>query len=206
MQDSRMVSTPAEKVNELSRPSKEMSFPYREAVGSLMYLAIVSRPDIAFAVSHSSRFLDCFNNENINAVKRIFKYLRGTEEQGIEYIKTKIQLDCYTDSDYAGDIESRHSTSGYVIMLSGGPISWSSKRQSTITLSTTEAEYVTASEGVKELMWVKRLFHELYPECQEVSTLNMDNQSAKGRITTSSDEKNAVMMRSSFLAAILMKR
>lgn len=100
-------------------------------------------------------------------------------EQGIEFRKCKnFNLYCYTDSDYAGDVETRHSTSGFVIMLSSGPISWSSRRHSTIALTTTEAEYIAASEGIKELVWVKRLYQQLVPEKRETPILYLDNQSS----------------------------
>lgn len=179
MHDARPVSTPVESVQSTSGRSNEIKFPYREAVGSLMYLAIATRPDIAFAVSYVSRFLDSFNEHHVTAVKRIFKYLRGTDELGIEFVKeTNVFLNCYTDSDYAGDPATRRSTSGYVIMLSGGPITWSSRKQSTIALSTTEAEYISACEGVKELVWVQRLFQELQAENVQIPNLYLDNQSS----------------------------
>ena len=97
MQDARPVSTPAENVQTSSIKSNYVKFPYREAIGSLMYLAIATRPDIAFAISYFSRFMDSFNEEHVAGVKRIFKYLCGTIEQGIEFSKSnKLFLKCYS--------------------------------------------------------------------------------------------------------------
>ncbi|XP_037826813.1 secreted RxLR effector protein 161-like [Lucilia sericata] len=179
MQDAKPMSTPAEYVQTTSDASNKVKFPYREAVGSLMYLAIATRPDIAFAVSYASRFMDSYNEEHIAVIKRIFKYLIGTIDEGIIFAKTDdLFLNCYSDSDYAGDTETRHSTSGYVLMLSGGTISWSSRKQQTIALSTTEAEYIAACESVKELIWVQRLLNDLLGDDVQVPVLNLDNQSA----------------------------
>ena len=100
----------------------------------------------------------------------------GTIEQGIEFSKSnKLFLNCYSDSDYAGDTENRHSTGGYALMLSGGPISWSSKKQQTIALSTTEAEYMAACECVKELIWVQRLLNDLIGNNIQPPILCLDN-------------------------------
>ena len=178
MLDAKPVTTPAEGFPTTLKNDQQPKFPYREAVGSLMYLSMVTRPDIAFAVSHASRFLDTYQSENVTAVKRIFKYLSGTAKQGISFNKTNnLSLICYSDSDYAGDVPTRRSTGGYIIMFCGGPISWSSKIQSTVALSTTEAEYMAACEGIKELIWVKRLLSELSTD-SSTPLLCMDNRSA----------------------------
>lgn len=180
MENSKPVSTPIEDTFIPGQHTKMIKFPYREAIGSLMYLAVVTRPDITFAVSFLSRFLDSYGDEHVTSVKRIFKYLSGTINDGIFFENNSdINLKCYTDSDYAGDRENRHSTSGYVVTFAGGPISWFSRKQSIVALSTTEAEYVAACEGVKELKWLQRLLDELSTS-DEISMPKMylDNQSA----------------------------
>lgn len=153
--------------------------PYREAVGSLMFLAVVSRPDIAYAVNNVSKFLSKHNKEHWQAVKRIFAYLVGTKNVGIKYRGTEnIKLVGYSDSDFANDIETRRSTTGYMFELAEGPVTWSSQRQKLVTLSTTEAEYVTASQACKEAIWLKKLLKSMGYECEESTVIYVDNQSA----------------------------
>ena len=83
-----------------------------------------TRPDLGYAASYASRFLDAYKNEHVILIKRIFRYLKGTLNHGILFAKgNNLSLACYSDSDFAGDTETRRSTSGYVIMLCGGPIS-----------------------------------------------------------------------------------
>ena len=118
---------------------------YKQIVGSLMYL-IATRPDIVYSVNLISRFMEHPTQLHLVAAKRILRYLKGTLGFGMFYKKGgKLKLIGYTDSDYAGDVEDRKSTSGYVFMLSSGAISWSSKKQPIVTLSTTEAEFITAA-------------------------------------------------------------
>jgi hypothetical protein len=104
--------------------------PYREAVGSLMFLAVVSRPDIAVAVNTVSKFLNNHNDEHWRAVKRIISYVSGTIEYGIEYFCSEkaCELIGYSDADYANDIETRRSTTGYLFELANGPVTWCSQR------------------------------------------------------------------------------
>ena len=162
MQDAKAVATPAEAKTSVAESGQQAKYPYREAVGSLMYLSTVTRPDIAYAVSYASRFLDSYKPEHVVFVKRIFRYLRGTLDEGILFEKANnFSLTCYSDSDFAGDSETRRSTGGNVLIFCGGPVSWSSKIQQTVALSTTEAEYMAACEAVKELIWVRRLLNEM---------------------------------------------
>ena len=142
-----------------------------------MYLALGSRPDITNAVNYVSRYVENPNQNDV-AVKRIFKYLAGTVEVGIQYSRdVKGQMICYPDADFAGDTRSRHSTSGYVVLLSSGPVSWFSQKQRTVALSTTESEYVAACEGVKEMVWLIRMYNDIMGENVKPLLL-MDNQSA----------------------------
>lgn len=153
--------------------------PFREIVGSLMFLAIVSRPDIAYAVSNISKYLNQHNEAHWQALKRILKYLSGTMSMGIFYQQSdKIELVGYSDSDYAGDVETRRSTSGFVFYLSGAAVTWSSQRQKIVTLSTTEAEYVAAAGAAKEAIWLRKLLNDLELLSEEPVCLFMDNMSA----------------------------
>ena len=138
---------------------EENEVPYRQLVGSLIFAATVTRPDIAYAVGVVSRYLNKHTQEQWNAVKRIVKYLIGTENYGIKYNRAHKSnpLTGYSDSDYAGDLQTRRSTSGYIFQVCGAPVSWTSKRQSSVSLSTTEAEYTAASLATKEAIWLQRL-------------------------------------------------
>jgi len=154
--------------------------PYREAVGSLMFLAIISRPDIAYAVNSVSRFLNNHNNDHWRSVKQIFAYLSGTIEYGIKFRGggSVPKLVGYSDADYASDLETRRSTTGYVFQLAGGPVTWSSQRQKLVTLSTTESEYVAASAASKEAIWLRRLLDGIGHPCDDETVIFVDNISA----------------------------
>ncbi|RKK66392.1 Retrovirus-related Pol polyprotein from transposon TNT 1-94 [Fusarium oxysporum] len=156
---------------------------YAKAIGSLMYLMLGTRPDIAFAVSLCSRHLGNPTNEHQTAVKRIFRYLKGSQNLELVYQGELQPLFGYTDSDWAGDLETRRSTSGYVFNLGTGAISWSSKRQRTVALSSCEAEYMGQTAAAKEAVWLRGLFQELLKEYREVPELKStvifgDNQGA----------------------------
>lgn len=158
----------------------ERNLPYREAVGSLMHLATVSQPDITFAVNLVSRFLNCYNQIHWNAVKRIFKYLKDTKDYGLYYKNTNqsSEVTGYSDADYANDPDSRRSVTGYVFIKSGAAITWSSQRQQTVALSTTEAEFMAACAATKEAMWIKQFLSDIGEYQQDTLCLNLDNQSA----------------------------
>ena len=184
MADAKTVSVPADPHAALSpdeeNDGKTSNVPYREAVGSLVFLAAVSRPDIAFSVNSVSKYLEKHNDTHWRAVKRIFAYLRGTIDYGIEYGSggSTAELIGFSDADYAGDIEMRRSSTGYVFCLANGAVTWSSQRQRLVTLSTTEAEYVAASAAAREVVWIRRLLSDIGCPCDKETTLYVDNQSA----------------------------
>jgi hypothetical protein len=153
---------------------------YQSAVGSLMYAMLGTRPDIAFAVSVVSRYASNPSERHKTAVKRIFRYLRGTTNLRLTFKGDLVYLTGYTDADWAGDPDTRRSTSGYVFNIGSGAISWSSKRQPTVALSTCEAEYVSQTEAAKEAIWLKTLLDQLNPEdSSPVATIIYgDNQGA----------------------------
>ena len=138
-----------------------------------------TRPDIAYGVNFCSRYIEESAQERITDLKHILKYLNGNKECGIEYSCNKNinQLEAYCDADFAGDLETRRSTTGYVILLAGGVISWCSRKQSVIALSSTEAEYIAAAECCKELLYLKTLLEEILNNEIKIE-LNIDNQSA----------------------------
>jgi len=184
MSKAKSVSVPADPHVTLDSVEEDeldiSNIPYREAVGSLMFLAVISRPDIAFAVNVLSRFLNKYNRNQWNVVKHVFKYLIGTAELGIMYKsgENNFVLEGYSDADFAGDINTRRSTTGYVFMLAYGPITWSSQRQKSVTLSTTEAEYVAAAAAAKEAVWLRKLMNDIGCRCKKATVIYIDNQSA----------------------------
>ena len=123
--------------------TKMKNIPYREAVGSLMYASMGTRPDITFAVSTVAQFLENPGAMHWEAVKRIFRYLKGTRNLRLVYGNENQDLQGFVDADGASQ-DHRRAITGWVFMVDGGAVSWSSKKQEIITLSTTEAEYVAA--------------------------------------------------------------
>ncbi|PNX82628.1 putative LRR receptor-like protein kinase, partial [Trifolium pratense] len=117
----------------------------RQMIGCLMYL-LATRLDLTFSVCLIARYMERLNEIHLVAAKRVLRYIKGSMNYGVLYKKNcELALKGWTYSDYAGDLDDRKSTSGYVFMLGYGPISWSSKKQAIVTLSTTEAEFVSAS-------------------------------------------------------------
>ncbi|MCF8701909.1 Ty1/Copia family ribonuclease HI [Corynebacterium sp. MC-10] len=150
--------------------------PYASAVGCLMYVMVCTRPDIAHSVGVVSRFLSNPGKEHWAAVKWILRYLRGTSKICLCFGEAKPVLVGYTDVDLAGDVDSRKSTSGYLITFAGGAVSWQSKLQKCIALSSTEAEFIAATEACKELLWMKEFLKELDVK-QNKFEMFCDNQS-----------------------------
>lgn len=149
--------------------------PYREAIRSLMYLFIVTRPDITFAVNRASCYMEKPSKLYWNAVKSIFKYLKETINHGLRFVASQDQhLRVYSDSDYASELETRRSTTGYLVKW-GNNISWNSQRQRTVALSTTDAEYMAACQTVKEIVWLKKLLDDLADSKKLQTTLYQDN-------------------------------
>uniref|UniRef100_A0A2N9GKI3 Integrase catalytic domain-containing protein n=1 Tax=Fagus sylvatica TaxID=28930 RepID=A0A2N9GKI3_FAGSY len=172
MLDAKPVSTPLANHFRLSGsqcPKNEEEIenmskvPYASAVGCLMYAMVCTRPDLAHAVSTVSRYMANPGREHWNAVKWIFRYLKGTAEHGILFSRQPgtNSVVGYVDADYAGEVDDRRSTTGYVFTLSGGPICWKSTLQSIVAMSTTEAEYMAVAEAAKEALWLKGLVKEL---------------------------------------------
>ncbi|SGY12204.1 BQ5605_C011g06425 [Microbotryum silenes-dioicae] len=158
------------------------SIPYRAIVGKLLYLSGTTRPDIAFAVSKAARFCNDFTAEHWEALKHILRYLVGTRNFGIRYQKSfqpmSAILEGFVDADHGADLVTCRSVSGYVFMCAGGAISWIAKRQTLVTLSSTEAEYVAMSYAAREGIWLRRLLADLGFEQTAPTRLRGDNQSA----------------------------
>lgn len=158
-----------------------VGIPYQEAVGCLLYLVQGTRPDLAFAVNDVSRFNNNFGNPHWKAVKRIMRYLylKGTIDYKLKYSRDGNGMMVeYTDSDWASEVDNRKSCTGFLFKLLNGAITWSSKRQPTEALSSTEAEYMALSSGVQEAVWLNQFGHELDSNFQDVIPIYCDNKSA----------------------------
>ena len=127
-------------------------FPYRELVGALMYVAKCTRPDIAHAVGEVSKFCERYGKSHWAAAKRILKYLKTTQDFSIKFCgENKRELIGFADANWAGDVNTRRSTIGYVFFLNSGVISWNSKRQPTVATSSFEAEYMSYVSSKSEV-------------------------------------------------------
>ena len=170
MEKAKVVSTPLAVHFKLSASLSPKSdderkymekVPYSSAVGSLMYLMVCTRPDIAQAVSVVSRYLSCPGKGHWEAVKWIFRYLKGTINARLEFGKGNGPLTGYVDSDFGGDLDKRRSLTGYIFTLGDCAISWKSQLQPTVALSSTEAEYMAITEAIKEAIWLKAFVGEM---------------------------------------------
>lgn len=184
MVDANAVATPMETSLRLTVAEKDHQSPpsfvkqYQSAVGSLMYAMLGTRPDIAFAVSVVSRYASNPTETHWKAVKRIFRYLRGTVNLRLTFRGDLTALTGYSDADWAGDHDTRRSTSGYVFNVGSGAISWSSKRQATVALSSTESEYMGQTQAVKEAIWLKDMLSQLNFNDVAATIIYCDNQGA----------------------------
>ncbi|PKU77931.1 Retrovirus-related Pol polyprotein from transposon TNT 1-94 [Dendrobium catenatum] len=130
--------------------------PYASAVGSLMYAQVCTRPDIAYIVGMLGRYLSNPGMDHWKAVKRVMRYLKRTRDFMLTYQRSDhLEIVGYSDSDFAGCLDSRRSTSGYIFMLAGGAISWKSVKQTLIASSTMEAEFIACYEASNQGIWLR---------------------------------------------------
>jgi hypothetical protein len=166
MSDCKPVLTPIEPKSTPADFQKGNSFhgPYRELVGSLLYLAYVSRPDILFAVNCLSQLQEHPTDVAWCALKRILRYLKHTLNLKIEYKKSDLDMTdlcLYVDADWGANTQDRKSVTGYFIMFSNCPIMWCCNKQKCITLSSTEAEIIALCKGVQDILWIKEVVTEI---------------------------------------------
>ena len=153
---------------------------YQSALSGLMYAMLVMCPDLAYAVGALSKHAACPGQAHFAVLKRVYHYLHGTMDTCLVYRKmSELSLLGYVDADWAGDINDCRSISGYTFITAGGAISWSSKKQPSVALSSTEAEYMATAATTKEATWLKVLFSEIEPSltCTAIK-LFIDNQLA----------------------------
>jgi hypothetical protein len=171
-----LTNLPSNHVETPDQQKEVQQFPYREVIGSLMYAACVTRPDIAATVGFLARAMSNPKHVHVTAAKRCLRYLKGTQNLGITYCKSEENqklMGC-SDSNWAGDDE-RKSTSGYCFMLSQGPMSWGSKKQRSVALSSCEAEYYAASLATQEAIWLRNLLAELQHGSKGATEIKEDN-------------------------------
>lgn len=155
------------------------SIPYQEAIGCLMYAAQITRPDISFAVSMLSRFNTNYGKAHWSAVKRVFRYLKSTLDMKLTYRRdVEGEMIGYCDADWAGDHDERRSTTGYVFVHQTGAISWATRKQPTIALSSTEAEFMSIVAAIQEALWLKRFECEIFLQADKSLLLFCDSQGA----------------------------
>lgn len=186
MDKAKAVNTPMAAHFKLSKQQAPVSqqeveematIPYASAVGSLMYAMVCTRPDLAHAVSVVSRFMANPAKEHWQAVKWIFRYLKGTHSSHLEFSRDTTNLIGYVDADYAGCMDTRRSTSAYVFTFGGCAVSWRSRLQECVALSTAEAEYMALSDAIKEAIWLRNIHGELTQGIQKLRIM-CDSQSA----------------------------
>lgn len=160
-------------------PKKFTDKPYRELVGCLMYLMVTSRPDICAAVNYFAGFQCGASEQHWVHLKRILRYLRGTDDFKLVYGRDKPAetLEAFTDADWGNDPNDRRSVSGFVIKLHGSTVSWATRKQSSVALSSTEAELMALCQGSCELMWVMNLLDSIGVVVKKPVTVHEDNQS-----------------------------
>lgn len=181
MRESNEVTTPMEPYPKLSKIEgkrlKDATI-FRQIVGSLFYLTI-TRPDIAFSVGVVSQFMDQPCESHLVAAKRILRYIKGTQSYGLMYKESlAFSLSGFVDADWAGDVNDRRSTTGFCFTTGSTAVSWCSKKQATVALSSCEAEYVAATMATQECIWLKRLLQEITHAFNCSVPIYCDNESA----------------------------
>lgn len=179
MKDCKSMGTPIIKKKMERRTDSYIgeSYPYQNLIGCLMYLMVNSRPDIAYAVSYLSQFNTCYTKELWVAAKRVLQYLKGTINYSLVYRRDGKSLKGFCDADWANCPIDRRSYTGYIFQLGGSPVSWESKKQPTVALSSAEAEYMALTSATKEACYLRRFIYEITGKMSSV-VLASDSQSA----------------------------
>lgn len=177
MEDCNGAKSPMTKGFQVENKEEEIEVPYRMLIGSLMFVCTASRPDICYAVSYLSQYLDKPKNCVWIEGKRVLRYLKETINLGLTYQKGKEQkIETYSDADWASNKEDRKSTSGSVSRYCGNTISWFSRKQACVSLSTAEAEYIAAATSVCDLINIQGLSKDFNEDIKGI--LYVDNRGA----------------------------
>jgi hypothetical protein len=195
MKDLRQARTPLDPGTKLSismapatdaEKTAAAKFPYREIIGKVMYLMLCTRPDIAFAVSFLSKFNSCHGSEHHKGVIHLMRYLMTTKDMCITYGQQPIDLMGFSDASWGADVDTRRSVTGYVFFIAGGPISWKSKQQTTVALSSAEAEYMALCDAAKEaihLRWLVQDISPIYKSSAKPAIIFEDNTACISAVT-----------------------
>jgi len=169
----------------LTEPEVDITI-YQQLIGSLMYAIVCTRPDISYVVGVVAHHVAAPGHIHMKAVKCIYRYLRGTSDYKLIYYATKGPNEpvIYSDSDWAGGRNDRKSITGFVTCLSGGAITWASYKQTCVTTSLTEAEFIAAATGCQEVLWLCNFLDSIQIPITSPTALYSDNQSAINLITT----------------------
>ena len=185
MKTSNLIYTPIDSKVKLepnkNQATKDIIKLFQGIIGSLLYITLGTRPDIAYSIIKLARFASNPSLEHMTAVKRVLRYLKATKDYCIIYsnnTSSSPYISGYCDTDYAGDISTAKSTLGWIFYIAGGPISWKSKLQSIIAQSTTEAEYIAINSATKEAVFIKQLMTELDIYNQAKFPVYTDNNGA----------------------------
>jgi histone deacetylase 1/2 len=184
MSNCKSISTPmatSEKlsIHDMEKLGPQDSTRYRSIVGGLQYLTF-TRPDISFAVNKVCQFLHSPSLVHWLAVKRIIRYIKGTIKNGLHIRKSdSMVVSAFSDADWAGCPDDRRSTRGFAVFLGSNLISWSARKQPTVSRSSTEVEYKALANAAAEVMWVQKLLSELKIPHPKVARLWCDNLGAK---------------------------
>ena len=166
--------------NEDEEPKDTKKFPYHELISSLMYATTVSWPDIAYSVNKLARYTTKPSQAHWNLAKHVLQFLYITRDQSLMLGGNEPTLYAYANADFAGDTEDRTSTCGYAIFLGNSVVSWSSKKQTIVALSSTEAKYMVLLEAVWEVLWLRQFLQEIGIEINGPTTIYQDNLGTKG--------------------------
>lgn len=179
MDDCKPIGTPMEPGLKLTKAETSSdNYEYRNLIGCLMHIAVCTRPDIAHAVSFLSQFNNCFSEIHWKAAKRVLRYLKGTLNYRLFFERSGLNIAGYVDADWASCEVDRKSYTGFVFKIGNSVVSWESRKQKTVALSSTEAEYMGLSDACKEALFIRTFFN----ECLNLNctlTLYNDNQSAQ---------------------------
>lgn len=163
---------------------------YQSLIGALLYVSVMTRPDIAIATSILGRKVSRPSYADWTEAKRVLRYLMTTRDLRLNLGASKDYLKCFVDADWAGDVSDRKSNSGYLVYFGGGLISWAARKQNCVALSSTEAEFIALAEACQELLWLKKLLDD-FGENNEPIKIMEDNQSCIHQLENERVEKRS---------------
>lgn len=180
------------KLNLKTTEHKNFKLPYKELIGSLMYIMLGTRPDLCYSVNYFSQFQNCYNENHWQHLKHVLRYLQETKNFGLKFVKIKqyLNVSAFVDADFANDENDRKSITGFLIKLGGNAIFWKSKKQGIVTLSSCEAEYVALSHCVTECIYLSQLLKDLIENDVYPMIIYEDNQACIKIATTLENKRS----------------